>query len=511
MLLTMAPPFLRPSVPPTLRAFFVRRASCLVIGLLLSATPLLAQQPFDSARAKAYISVLADDSMRGRLTGSPGALASAQFIAARAKAAGLLPAGDSGTYLQRIPLERPQYSDSSALTIVLGGKRAELRWGKDFVALFGRPGLRGHVGTVWGDLYDVAGIDSTNRSSAGKFILIDVPEGKGLLVQGLPPAAPPAGVIALFSSPRFQSRAARAVLPRRIRYRQAPTDTGGPVILYVDRDSLAARLGPIHEGPAGSPAPFEVSVRIAENVTPVPAWNVVAIRSGEEPGRRHQLVAVGAHYDHLGRTSDPNALCRPKGADSTCNGADDDASGVAATLLAAEALAASKAPARSLLFAWHDATELGALGSAWLVAHPPDGDTIVAEVNLDAVGAARGDTLFQSGAGWLSSALARTVDSVNAALDQPFVWNHVLDDRTGPQIRAACRFDQVSYQRARIPAVLLSAGPTPRFHQADDELSTVDATQVARVGRLAAGIASALAAAPDRPVLDHASDPPVCQ
>ena len=489
----------------------MRRASCFATAFLLSSAPLFAQHPFDSGRARAYISILSDDSMRGRLTGSPGALAAAHFIAARAKAAGLLPAGDSGTYLQRIPLERPQYSDSSTLTVIADGKRVELRWGRDFVALYGRPGARASAGAVWGDLYDAAGIDSTRQASAGKMVLIDVPEDRGLVVQGFSPTAPPAGIIALFSSARFRGRASQAILPRRIRFRQPPADTGGPVILYVDRDSLAARIGPIRGGPAGSPAPFEASVRLAENVTPIPAWNVVAIRPGGDPTRRHELVVLGAHYDHLGRAPDPDALCRPKGADSTCNGADDDASGVAATLLAAEAAATSKAPPRSLLFAWHSATELGALGSAWLATHPPDGDTVVAEVNLDAVGDVRGDTLFQSGAGWLSSALAKTVDSVNAALDPPFVWNRVLDDRTGRQIQAACRFDQVSYQRVGIPAVLLSSGPSSHFHQADDDLSGVNVTQVARIGRLAAEIATALASAPGRPALDHASDPPVCR
>ena len=501
---------LRSSVPPTLRAFFVLRTSYLATVLLLSSGPLFAQQPFDSARARTYISILADDSMRGRLTGSPGARAAAQFIAGRAKAAGLLPAGDSGTYLQRIPLERPQYSDSSALIVTIGGKQVQLRWGADFVALLGRPGVRGPVSTIWGELYDSAGVEDTYRAAKGKLVLINVPDDKGLLVQPFPAGQAPIGVVALFSSARYRARASRVVLPGRVRFAQPPSDTGGPVVIYIDRDSLAARVGALKPGSAGSAGPFTATIRLIEHAMPIPAWNVVATRPGADAARRHELIVLGAHFDHLGRAGDPGALCRPKGADSTCNGADDDASGVAATLLAAEALATAKTPPRSILFAWHDATELGTLGSLWLVAHPPEGDTIVAEVNLDAVGAVRGDTLFQSGGSWSSSALGKTVDSVNVALHPPFVWNRILDDRTSPQIRAVCRFDQVSYQRARIPAVLLSSGPTPRFHEADDEIAAVDETQVARVGRLAAGIVTALATAADRPVLDHTSDPPVC-
>jgi hypothetical protein len=48
-------------------------------------------------------SALADDSMEGRLTGSPGGARAARFIASEMKAIGLRPLGDSG-YYQRVPV-----------------------------------------------------------------------------------------------------------------------------------------------------------------------------------------------------------------------------------------------------------------------------------------------------------------------------------------------------------------------------------------------------------------------
>ena len=50
------------------------------------------------------LSVLADDSLEGRGTGTRGGVKAARFIAAEFKAAGLEPAGDSGTYLQSVPV-----------------------------------------------------------------------------------------------------------------------------------------------------------------------------------------------------------------------------------------------------------------------------------------------------------------------------------------------------------------------------------------------------------------------
>ncbi len=61
---------------------------------------------FDAATIQKDINILAADSMEGRFTGSRGEARAAKWIAAQFKSAGLTPAGDSGTYLQRIPLQR---------------------------------------------------------------------------------------------------------------------------------------------------------------------------------------------------------------------------------------------------------------------------------------------------------------------------------------------------------------------------------------------------------------------
>ncbi|WP_337171672.1 M20/M25/M40 family metallo-hydrolase [Gemmatimonas aurantiaca] len=62
----------------------------------------------DTARVRRAIGILAADSMEGRLTGSPGMERAARWLEREYKAAGLAPAGDSGTYRQHIPLRTAQ-------------------------------------------------------------------------------------------------------------------------------------------------------------------------------------------------------------------------------------------------------------------------------------------------------------------------------------------------------------------------------------------------------------------
>lgn len=59
----------------------------------------------DPANVRRGIDILAGDAMEGRRTGSPGSERAAQWLMTQFKSVGLLPAGDSGTYFQNIPLE----------------------------------------------------------------------------------------------------------------------------------------------------------------------------------------------------------------------------------------------------------------------------------------------------------------------------------------------------------------------------------------------------------------------
>ena len=95
------------------------------------------------------------------------------------------------------------------------------------------------------------------------------------------------------------------------------------------------------------------------------AVNVVGILPGE---LADSAIVVDAHYDHNGVTG--RGMCRAVGADSVCNGADDDASGTVAVIEIAKALAAGPKPHRTIIFAATTGEEVGLIGTRWYIAHP---------------------------------------------------------------------------------------------------------------------------------------------
>jgi hypothetical protein len=91
----------------------------------------------EDARGKAWwahIQVLADDSMRGRLTGSPEYLRAAAYVVRRFKEDGLEPAGVGGSYYQPVHfIEQWVNAGKSSLSLVVDGQTQPLALGKDAV------------------------------------------------------------------------------------------------------------------------------------------------------------------------------------------------------------------------------------------------------------------------------------------------------------------------------------------------------------------------------------------
>jgi hypothetical protein len=107
------------------------------------------------------------------------------------------------------------------------------------------------------------------------------------------------------------------------------------------------------------------------------AHNVVGRVPGRAPDGR--VVLVMAHYDHLG-------LCAPEGAaDRICNGAVDNASGVAAVIAVAERVAKMQLD-RDVWFVATSAEEWGLLGAKAFADSPPVAlGRIIAGFNLDTI------------------------------------------------------------------------------------------------------------------------------
>ncbi|MDH5643335.1 MAG: M20/M25/M40 family metallo-hydrolase [Gemmatimonadota bacterium] len=214
--------------------------------------------------------------------------------------------------------------------------------------------------------------------------------------------------------------------------------------------------------------------------------NVVGVIRGTDPELRDQVVIVGAHFDHVG-------VRNPVEGDSVYNGADDDASGVVATLEIARALSQSP-PRRTVVFLLSTGEEVGLLGTRWYIDHPfaPMEET-VADLQIEMIG--RPDSLA-GGAGnaWLTGYERSTMGDMlkNAG-------NRIVPDPR-PDQNFFERSDNIAFAVLGIPAHTLSSfGLHADYHQPSDEVEMVDFDHMTSVIEMAIGAVRLLADSDDPP------------
>ncbi|MEA3247403.1 MAG: M28 family peptidase, partial [Gemmatimonadota bacterium] len=154
--------------------------------------------------------------------------------------------------------------------------------------------------------------------------------------------------------------------------------------------------------------------------------NVAGIVRGTDPTLAGEFVVIGAHFDHLGRSTE--GALDPDAGNAIRNGADDNASGSAAVLALARRLAL-RPTRRSILVTHFSGEEQGLLGSAWLVNHPPVPlASVDAMVNFDMVGRLRDDKLIVYGVA-TAAEMRAILDSANAVAPLRFA---AVGDGFGP-------------------------------------------------------------------------------
>ena len=124
--------------------------------------------------------------------------------------------------------------------------------------------------------------------------------------------------------------------------------------------------------------------------------NVIGILPGSDPKLKGEVVLLSAHLDHIGAMPEEAV-----NGDAIFNGADDDASGVAAVLELARALARGRRPRRTVVFAFFGSEELGGFGDRYFLEHPPVAlDSIVANLEFEMIG--RPDPAVEPHTLWLT-------------------------------------------------------------------------------------------------------------
>jgi hypothetical protein len=203
--------------------------------------------------------------------------------------------------------------------------------------------------------------------------------------------------------------------------------------------------------------------------------NIVGIRRGTDPALAGEAVVIGAHYDHIGRGG---ALAEaPQSAGQIHNGADDNASGVAALLEIARA--AARTPSRfhrSLVFVAFAGEELGLRGSEHYTTSPPIAlDRTRAMINLDMVGRARGRVLVGAFGRLPGPPLLPRLRPWTRLVVQDFarVGYSQEESDTGPFVRHG------------VPAVAFFTGFHADYHRPTDDSPGIDAEGGAAIANLA--------------------------
>ena len=190
--------------------------------------------------------------------------------------------------------------------------------------------------------------------------------------------------------------------------------------------------------------------------------NVIGLLEGSE--MKNEYVIISAHYDHLGKKDVGDG-------DLIFNGANDNASGVAAVLMLAEYFKKANINKRSLLFVAFTAEEMGLVGSNYF-GKTISPDSIIAGINIEMIGK---ESPFGPNSAWLTGferSNFGTIIQKNLSGS-----NYKLHPDPYKNYRLFFRSDNASLARLGIPAHTFSTSPMDKdldYHKVTDEARTLN-------------------------------------
>jgi hypothetical protein len=487
-----------------------------------------AAENISSAQLKDYLYFVASDEMEGRDTPSRGLDLTAKFIATQLSRWGVKPAGEDGSYFQKIVLKRNAIDPANSFVQINGEK---FPYGVDYYRYPGSTaesvsGPAVYAGNGWVikakninpfDGLDVKGkvVLLLGEGQGGRGTLVPMPAGitaddlkgeKGVDWSDGVTYAKNNGAAAVVVLPSPAIAAGWGNLRQflgRGGLRPEKLQAGGgmnvalPTYVISTHAAEALFAGESANPLTGAAKSFELSAGKQLSITTITkaetlmTQNVVGLIEGSDPVLKDEMVAVGAHYDHVG--TNPNA----PGPDKIWNGADDDGSGTVAILSMAEALAKSpKKPKRSILFVWHCGEEKGLWGSEYFNKFPTvDIKKVITQLNIDMIGRSRktddtnpknkdlaGDNeVYVIGSEMMSSTLGSIIKGINGAYLN-LNYNTRYDDPKDTN-RFFFRSDHFNYALNGIPITFWFDGVHEDYHQPGDEPQKIDYPKMEKITR----------------------------
>jgi aminopeptidase YwaD len=217
--------------------------------------------------------------------------------------------------------------------------------------------------------------------------------------------------------------------------------------------------------------------------------NLLAVIPGSDLAAEY--VMIGAHYDHLDSRSDGAGNCFANGAvgGSVCNGAADNASGVAATLAIAKAIKKFGPARRSIILAFWDSEEDGLVGSNYYSTHPLVPNAAVkGYINFDIQGADLLPSLKTSSfAVGAETGGAAFETMVSAAIQAEGLGTQLLS-----YIFGQLRSDYVNLVGVGVPTVFFTDANNGCYHTVNDDVEVLDFPKLRAQTRIAFRTALAL-------------------
>lgn len=392
----------------------------LPFALMMAAAAQAAPPSISVDTLKDVTKTLSDDSFQGRAPATPAEARTVAYIADRFAKAGLKP-GNKGSWYQDVPLVELTPTPGAVLTITGGRQPIDLAYKTDQIlwSYQVQPRIAVHASELvfvgYGinaperDWNDYAGVDVRGKTV---LILVNDPDWRTPTLDG------PFGGRAMTYYGRwtykYEEAARQGAAAAIIVHDTEPAGYGFNVVVSSnqgaqlgfddpgnhmdqskavgwvtneaahrifaaagqDYDALVAAAG--QKGFRAVPfAGLKASLGFDQAIRRQKSKNVIGIIPGKT--RPTEYVLYSAHWDHLG-------ICEPVNGDNICNGAIDNASGIAGLTALAEAYRAAGRPDRSVIFLAVTAEESGLLGSEYYAAHPiyPLAQT-VGGVNIDSL------------------------------------------------------------------------------------------------------------------------------
>ena len=452
-----------------------------LVFVALAAPALLAattQPDISVGTLKTVTQTLSGDDYGGRKPGTPDETKTIDYIVQRFKAAGLQP-GNHGSWLQDVPLVQLTAENVAPLTFTGGSTPLSFDYRKDMVIATYR--VTPHIAVKDSDVVFVGyGIDAPERGwndyagldVKGKtvVILVNDPdwqtqgtiglfEGRAMtyygrwtykyeeaarqgaaaaiIVHQSEPAAYPWGVVqSSWTGPQEEIDAPGDHMDQSLAIGWIQLADAQKLFAAAGKDFAALEAAAGQKGFRAVPLGLKASVSFDNAIRRETSHNVIGILPGTE--RPQETVFYTAHWDHLGH-------CDPVDGDSICNGARDNASGVAGLVALAEAQVKAGPAKRTFAFMSVTAEEAGLLGSAWYAAHPiyPLAET-VGGVNMDVLNTdGRAKDFVITGAG--KSELEDMVKPLVAA------EGRVIEPEAHPEAGGYFRSDHFSFAKLGVP------------------------------------------------------------